>query len=47
MALHFSVVFRIPSLWKRVLAEFIDFVILFIIKLGVTMLAVEHLGSAM
>ncbi|KAI0232022.1 Protein FAM8A1 [Lamellibrachia satsuma] len=36
--------FRIPSLWKRVVAEIIDFFLMFIIKFAVTVLIVEYLG---
>lgn len=36
--------YRIPSLWKRVAAEFIDFFVLFVIKLAVTILTVEYVG---
>ena len=36
--------YRIPSLWKRVLAEFIDFLLLFMVKLAVTILTVEYVG---
>ncbi|CAD5118662.1 DgyrCDS7349 [Dimorphilus gyrociliatus] len=35
--------FLVPSLWKRVTAEFIDFLLLFIVKLTVTMYIVEQL----
>jgi len=37
--------FTIPPLWKRVIAEFIDFILLFLIKLGVTLLTVEYVGG--
>jgi len=37
-------VFRIPSLWRRVAAELIDFFLMFIIKFAVTVLVVEYLG---
>lgn len=37
--------FRVPPLWKRVAAEFIDFILLFLIKLGVTLLTVEYVGG--
>jgi len=37
--------FKIPQLWKRVLAEFVDFILLFLIKLGVTLLTVEYVGG--
>jgi hypothetical protein len=33
--------FRIPPVWKRFVAEFIDFMALFIIKLIVTFVAVD------
>uniref|UniRef100_A0A1B6HR62 RDD domain-containing protein n=1 Tax=Homalodisca liturata TaxID=320908 RepID=A0A1B6HR62_9HEMI len=32
---------RIPALWKRLLAEFLDFLILFILKLAVTWIAID------
>merc|ERR1712004_122308 len=40
-----GVEFRVPPLWKRVVAEFIDFILLFLIKLGVTLLTVEYVGG--
>ena len=36
--------FTIPKLWKRVAAEFVDFLILFILKLIVTYIAIDWLG---
>jgi hypothetical protein len=33
--------YTIPPLWKRFLAEFIDFVILFVLKIVVTFIAVD------
>uniref|UniRef100_A0A1B6LKG6 RDD domain-containing protein n=1 Tax=Graphocephala atropunctata TaxID=36148 RepID=A0A1B6LKG6_9HEMI len=32
---------KIPALWKRLLAEFLDFLILFILKLAVTWIAID------
>lgn len=32
---------RIPPMWKRLIAEFLDFSILFILKLGVTFIAID------
>lgn len=34
---------RIPSFWKRIVAEFIDFLILFLVKIAVTYIAVDFL----
>lgn len=36
-----GVEYRIPPLWKRFIAEFLDFLILFFLKLGVTFVAVD------
>ncbi|KAK2165166.1 hypothetical protein LSH36_54g09032 [Paralvinella palmiformis] len=36
--------FKIPPLWKRVAAEFLDFFLLFITKLVVTIFFVEYVG---
>lgn len=32
---------RIPSFWKRIAAEFIDFMILFFVKIAVTYVAID------
>lgn len=37
--------YRVPPLWKRVFAEFIDFIFLFLLKLSVMILAVEYVGG--
>lgn len=34
---------KIPSFWKRIVAEFIDFLILFVVKIAVTYVAVDFL----
>ncbi|XP_074656950.1 uncharacterized protein LOC141910129 isoform X3 [Tubulanus polymorphus] len=38
-------VYRIPPIWKRVVAEFIDFILLLLIKVGVTCVLVDITGS--
>ncbi len=35
-------VLTIPPVWKRAVAEFIDFFILFVLKMGTTYLAINH-----
>ncbi|CAH1773943.1 unnamed protein product [Owenia fusiformis] len=39
-----SIDYKIPSIWKRLFAEFIDFLLLFIVKLGATMIAIDKFG---
>jgi hypothetical protein len=39
--LHLGIEYRIPPLWKRFIAEFLDFFILFFLKLAVTFVAVD------
>ncbi|ELT92564.1 hypothetical protein CAPTEDRAFT_92599, partial [Capitella teleta] len=36
--------FKIPVLWKRVMAEVIDFLILFFVKIAVTIMTIEYVG---
>lgn len=36
--------YMIPSLWKRILAELVDFVLLFYIKLMVSVMVMKHMG---
>lgn len=36
--------YRVPPLWKRFAAEAIDFLLLFVIKLGATLMTVDYLG---
>ncbi|XP_064652206.1 uncharacterized protein LOC135502929 isoform X1 [Lineus longissimus] len=37
--------YRIPPIWKRVVAEFIDFLLLLLIKVGVTCILVDYTGT--
>lgn len=39
--LHLGIEYRIPPLWKRLIAEFLDFFMLFFFKLAVTFMAVD------
>lgn len=44
--LSFSVgtVYSLPPLWKRVAAEIIDFIVLFYLKIMMTVLVLRHMG---
>lgn len=44
--LSFSVgtVYSSPPLWKRVAAEIIDFIVLFYLKIMMTVLVLRHMG---
>lgn len=44
--LFFSVgtVYSLPPLWKRVAAEIIDFIVLFYLKIMMTVLVLRHMG---
>ena len=44
MACFSGQLLQIPPVWKRVTAEFVDFFVLFLIKLAVTILTVEYVG---
>ena len=39
-----SLEYTMPSLYRRMIAELIDFVLLFVIKLGATLFIIEYLG---